>query len=189
MADEPGLGHNQPPPDDAFDVDAIVAKLVSGYGDEAQPRIAKLAETAEDIPVPIQGQTLAESVTLLVKQILVADQQAETARKNYKEPYLGGGRAVDTYFGQLTSPLRRAKAVAARALTQYLNAHPEIDEIKGEYGQTAFRRIVKKVKIADPTRVPTRFWIIDEKAVEKAVKEGDEVPGVEVTEEMQAVVR
>ena len=58
-------------------------------------------------------------MTDFIKQLAAHMKTLDTTRVGEKEPYLEGGRTVDTFFKTLADPLDREKGTLQKRLTSY----------------------------------------------------------------------
>jgi len=197
MTDEPslmdarhGIGGNDPPvqPQEFAE---LIERMEAAFQPTLEAKIAKYIAAASDIPQPIKGRELAEAAVLLVKQINLAIDAADTMRKDFKDPHKRAGEAVDAYFNGEAGGLTRAKANALRALNNWMAAHPEIEKLQTEYGQTAYRKGGIEITVDDISEVPASFLMLDEAAVKAHLKKNPETPkilGLTVTKTSTTIV-
>ena len=107
------IGHNKPP----ADAEQISDRLAEAHA-EMVKRQADLLDALTRAPVRVDDSN-AGRVTDFVKQIAAATKHINVARIVEKEPFLEGGRTVDTFFKRLSDPLNRAKEKLAARLTIY----------------------------------------------------------------------
>ena len=100
------IGHNKPP----ADAEQIRDRLAEAHADMVK-RQAELLDAFLRTPDTVDDSN-AGRVTDFVKQIAAATKNIKAARVAEKEPFLHGGRAVDTFFAWLASPLDKAKGDA-----------------------------------------------------------------------------
>jgi len=112
-------GHNRPPllylePDD------IPARLNEDNA-EVVERAGSLAAVAERLPDQVTVENLA-AVTLCARQLGECITRIAEARKDAKEPFLLGGRAVDGWWHHLSDPLTDVLARIRGRLDAYATA-------------------------------------------------------------------
>ena len=110
------LGHNRPP----ADANPLRDRLAEAHA-AMVARQAALLEALKRAPETVDDAN-AGRVTDFVKQIAAATKAMDTARIAEKEPYLAGGRTVDTFFKRLADPLDKAKGTLTARLTTYERA-------------------------------------------------------------------
>ena len=110
------IGHNRPPPD----AEQISDRLAEAHA-EVVKRQAELLDALKRAPETVYGGN-AGQVTDFIKQIAAATKHINVARTVEKEPFLNGGRTVDTFFKRLADPLDKAKATLQDRLTIYERA-------------------------------------------------------------------
>jgi hypothetical protein len=111
--DTPGIGDNNPP----SDIEILNAHLKSQY-DGMEDRVANLYEAANRVP-DIKDAETADKVTILIKQIAVADKNATKCKGDEKRPHLDANKAIEAYFKPFSEMLSKAKKVASAKLTAY----------------------------------------------------------------------
>ena len=107
------IGHNRPP----ADADQISDRLAEAHAEMVE-RQADLLDALTRAPDTVDDAN-AGRVTDFVKQIAAATKHINVARIVEKEPFLNGGRTVDTFFKRLSDPLDKAKATLQDRLTIY----------------------------------------------------------------------
>ena len=110
------IGHNRPP----ADAEQISDRLAEAHA-EVVKRQAELLDALTRAPDTVDDSN-AGRVTDFVKQIAAATKAFNVARVAEKEPFLQGGRTVDTFFKRLADPLDKAKATLQDRLTIYERA-------------------------------------------------------------------
>ena len=78
---------------------------------------------------------------------------------------------------------------AERAARRVDSVAQEGGRVRTATGGTAFATQVKRVEIVDASQIPRRFLIVDEKALRRAVLDGEEVPGARLVVEESMRVR
>ncbi len=97
-------GDNQPP---------LAERLAADHADLVK-RAAEAAELVPDALRPIQNAEEADAYTETAKTIKAVLKDADAAFTPEKEPWLAGGRTVETFFGfRATLKAKAAKVVAA----------------------------------------------------------------------------
>lgn len=106
MTDTPGLGHNAPPPFDAYSM-----ALDDAY------------DTAKDFldGAPIETQGQADAVGRIVSEVKKIKRDADAARAEEKAPHLQACRDVDGKWKPLTDRADTIIKAAQQPLTAYLN--------------------------------------------------------------------
>lgn len=106
------IGHNRPP------LESDLPDRLNADYEPLLKRKAELLAGAANVPTELDDDT-APRVADFVKQIGAAIKSLDVARVAEKEPYLAGGRAVDTFFKNASEPLAKAKGNIERVLTSY----------------------------------------------------------------------
>lgn len=109
-----GIGDNLPP-------------FIAGDYSELQARIDTLLGSFERAPQTIESDDIAEKITDLTKMLKEASRKAELARKQEKDPYLEGGKKVDSYFSAMAEPADKAAKDLEKRLGSYRTYKAEIE--------------------------------------------------------------
>ena len=104
------LGRNEP--------ETITELLTETYA-ELMQRYDELIEAVDRMPASCDDDETALKMTDFAGQIAVCVKKAEAARKAEKEPHLNAGRAVDSFFGDITKPLEKHKGVIEAMIGQW----------------------------------------------------------------------
>ena len=115
-ATSPAIGHNKPP----AAAEQITDRLAETWPDMVK-RQAELLTAFMRTP-SIVDDSNAGRVTDFCKQIAASMKAITSARVAEKEPFLDGGRTVDTFFNRLRDPLDEAKGTLQARLTIYERA-------------------------------------------------------------------
>ena len=107
------IGHNS-----MTELDIIRDSLTNEFTGLENRRDELIAATNR-IPDEIEDAETEGRLTDHIGQINAAIKKSDASRKDRKEPFLAGGRLVDSYFAQITEPLKSAKAKALGVLTSY----------------------------------------------------------------------
>ena len=179
---QPGHNSGLPPADviremaiaEAKDVEArarLLLQAVQPFLKDPQQAIASMSRET------------TEALTTMAKQLKIAGDDADTARKKVKEPFDQGGKVVQSVFGAITDPVEATRlqvlAIIAGAMEKL-----GLPELTSPVGVKAYWRDVVKVEVVDPKAVPAEYLIPDTKAIEAAAKKlprGQTIPGVKVT--------
>ena len=94
---------------------------------EVVKRQAALLDALTRAPETPSTRTTPAAITDFIKQIAAATKHINVARVTEKEPFLVGGRTVDTFFKRLADPLNKAQETLNARLTKY-----ERDRADGE---------------------------------------------------------
>ena len=112
----PAIGHNQPPPD----AEQIRDRLAEAHA-EIVKRYGELMVASKRTPEKVSDDN-AGSVTDFIKQLGAAMKAIKAARIAEKEPFLQGGRTVDTFFNVMYATLETATGALNGRLTVYERA-------------------------------------------------------------------
>ncbi len=110
-----GIGHNLPP----TTLEMVQADLAEKHG-ALVARKDDLVASAGRAPATVEDDETAGRVADLIRLISTCSKTADAARVGAKEPYLEGGRVVDGWFKNVTTPLAETKAKLERPLNTYL---------------------------------------------------------------------
>lgn len=101
---------------------------------------------------PIANEQQAEAVTALKAMLQAGEKEAEAARSAEKKPFLDAGREVDAKWKPVIDRLAKARTVAQRALTPWLEAVEAENRRKAEVARIAAeqerRRLEEAQKLA-----------------------------------------
>ena len=106
------IGHNKPP----ADAEQIRDRLAEAHA-ELVKRQADLRDAFLRTPNTVDDSNSGQ-VTDFIKQIGGAVKNIKAARVAEKEPFLEGGRTVDTFFKRLGDPLFKANGELNARLTK-----------------------------------------------------------------------
>lgn len=107
----PGVGHNQPPPEE---------RLAEEVREALSPWLAKrdaLLAVAES--VVIVDDESAGKVTSLLVQMRDAAEEIDAERTKRKRPHLEAGRFIDAQYNPVSQRISVAREAVQKALTQY----------------------------------------------------------------------
>ena len=105
----PGIGHNAPP------IEEILADTRSAL----LARVEPIAERANGLPKKIASEDDLALVTPVVVDAKALAKEIENARRDDKQPYLDGGRAVDAFFKPHKDRLDRIASVFERLASDF----------------------------------------------------------------------
>ncbi|WP_191061047.1 hypothetical protein [Geminicoccus harenae] len=104
------MGHNS-----GIDAESVIGRLDQDYGD-VLTRARDLVEAAGRVPAELDDLTHAKAVDFVAKQIRPHIKRVADIHKAEKQPYLDGGRAVDTWKNGLTADLEGAMKSVVRKI-------------------------------------------------------------------------
>lgn len=110
------IGHNS-----QVDVDLLHDRLHNEF-QPLKDRRDELIAACERIPGEIKDEETAGRVADQIKQVSACIKTANGSRAQVKQPYLDGGRLVDTFFKGVTDPLDKAKKDVQQKLTVWERA-------------------------------------------------------------------
>lgn len=99
----------------------IQEQLEADFSD-LQKRTKNLKEAAERVPASIADDTMSGTVADQVEQFRLHIAALKKAHETSKEPYLTGGRVVDTFFNPVVKDLEALKSKINARNTTYLTA-------------------------------------------------------------------
>ncbi len=129
-ADTPAIGDNQPPPPQPLSPPEIYTYLEYAAATVLERLTQVMAVLRADAEVPITDDDILGAVAEHAKAATALERAFEALRKETKEPFLDGGRAVDGWFLTRVEPLKALRSrVDANSLT-YLNTKRRAAEAK-----------------------------------------------------------
>ncbi len=170
----PLMGHNAAPDTASLDPSLATATRLLGLYE-------KLGET--DIT-----EDNAPEVVTMVKQITLLTNQLDTDRKAADAEWK---KSIPQAIVDAVKALKKlvvAKEDAKALLAGYMVATNQTI-ITNDYGNSAKLQNDLVFVIAEPDKIPRKFLKVDEGAVKKALKEGQDVPGAYLDEQKTVVVR
>jgi len=124
---------NNPPPD----ADPLRERLERDHAAELA-RASDLLDAYLRVPASIDAESIGRASDF-VKQLTGALKTLDKIRQDEKEPYLDGGRRIDSFFKTLTEKLDRAKRDVADRAEKHLRAVAEAERIKRAEAERAAR--------------------------------------------------
>lgn len=115
---KPNLGHNNPPVD-TNELNEYLKTEHAPILDDARNLIQRAQEMVKDNPA-ISDDELSGKFSDMIKEITATTKKIETTRVGEKEPFLAGGRTVDSFFKRVTDTLDKTKRAMNMPLTGYL---------------------------------------------------------------------
>lgn len=170
-------------------------EAIAKYDAEGRDVLSMVQLLAVDTP---ERYAAAADVLVDVKTIR---KQIETERTAITKPQRAAIDATNALFKKIDQRYEAAETELKRRLAQYADAAREAEAkalaaaassethclaLVAEAAPVApgvQTRSKKVFRIFNEGLVPDEFWVIDEKAIGKAVRAGAEIPGVEITEE------
>lgn len=122
----------------------------------------------------------------VLEQERLRAEEEERQRKEQEEREAERARleAEAAEKGEELPPIQEPEVVEEPTMTEPLKT------VRGMEGGSASMKKVWKYEIVDPTLIPGAFWIIDEKAIQKAINLGArDIPGTRIYEDIQVAVR
>ena len=159
---------------------------------------------------PITSHEQCEHANDLRKQLNDLRIDLDKARKHDKQPYLDAQRKIEDAFKAAVKPIREAiehldsqrraydakierereLAQAAAQVQPHVQAGSDSSFMADLSSAAAVpepapvrTRSVKQLEITDPSQIPSKFWVIDEVAVRRALLDGETVPGARLVDE------
>ena len=135
----PSIGHNAPPPPKPMTDEEIRAWLVNEFQpltERAQELTNALQAAIDEVPrIDSDEQMAAFADNMRMAQAWL--KVKETRRKEAKDPFLNGGRAIDGWFASVGDPLAKPMAACQAAMNAYQA------RVAAEARKQASRRLVK----------------------------------------------
>jgi len=146
------------------------------------------------------AESAAETLINLKSQVDVLEEK----RKEYVSPAMETVNHINSDFKKLTSPRNDAISLLKEKIVEYVSGRylevkkaekqlqkdlkvralvldNGLNKLVTAVGEIRFRKTYD-IKVTNKNLVPEKFWIVDMKAVEKALDVGDEIPGIKVKE-------
>jgi hypothetical protein len=164
----------------------------------------------------VDNEVAFKKVTSLYAQARQWKKAIEGKRKEMVEPYRKQTIAINDKAKALTDPLDKVIDIAnskVAAYNQLIESKKQLDDaalreaaaifeasdelyipplqevVRGE-GAVVSKSVVKKFKLVDITKVPTKYLIVDETAILRDIKLGVlEIDGIEIYEETKTQLR
>ena len=158
----------------------------------------KKAQKALQIKTDNDVENAAEELVYLKTSV----DALEEKRKEYIGPAQETINRINIDFKKLTEPRKSAVEMLKEAIVTYVaGRYKEMKEKEKEIqtelkdrslvldnglnkvvcstGELRFRKSTN-IKVTNRNNVPEKFWILDKKAIEKAIDSGEDVPGVKI---------
>lgn len=166
--------------------------------------VAKEASQAEGV-LNIKTDDDAEQAAEMLIHLKIQVDTAEEKRKEYVQPSQEAISRINADFKKITEPRldimsklkenilsyvrvrkveikKEEKALQKKMGDRSLVLDNGLDKLVASNGEIRFRREVN-IKVVNKKLVPDKYWIIDTKAIEKDMKDGEEIPGVKIVVE------
>ncbi|HCR35577.1 TPA: hypothetical protein DIU22_00830 [Candidatus Woesebacteria bacterium] len=157
-----------------------------------------LAEKAAQIKTDVDVENAAEVLISLKTQV----DAIEEKRKEYTQPAQETIDRINDDFKQLTKPRMSYITMLKEKIVEYVSIRKKeisskekelqielkdrslvldngLNKIVCSTGELRFRKSVD-VKVTNRNIVPEKYWILDEKTIEKDLDAGIEIPGVKI---------
>jgi len=157
-----------------------------------------LAEKAAQIKTDADVENAAEVLISLKTQVDVIEEK----RKEYTQPAQETIDRINADFKQLTKPRMSYITMLKEKIVEYVSIRKKeisskekelqielkdrslvldngLNKIVCSTGELRFRKSVD-VKVTNRNIVPEKYWILDEKTIEKDLDAGIEIPGVKI---------
>lgn len=157
-----GIGDNNPPDDSTI----LTEKLTEKYDPQLKRR-DELLDAAKRVPEEITDEKTAQKAVAFEKQLALAVKESETIRQAEKDPFLTGGKTVDSWFHGLMDPLNAALTTVTNRRVAYQAKKAEAERKIRQEAEDKARREAEEAtqraqEAADKARGP--------KTLEKAIK-------------------
>ncbi|MGB1214573.1 MAG: siphovirus Gp157 family protein [Pikeienuella sp.] len=158
-------------------------------GDEIN-RANILSGQADALPETLDTPSKAEEAVILAKRMTAVKGVLESSQKAAQAPFKEQAEEAGQPFKDALQTLGTARQRLMTRIHRYLERSnaPE-KKIATEVGAKAYARGKKEIAI-DEAKLPDEWWTREpnKKAIEKAVKAGEDIPGVTVSETFTTVV-
>jgi hypothetical protein len=142
---------------------------------EVKKGIESLTKYAND--VQITDVKIASDVGINLSKIADLKKAVEDQRTEITKPLNLSLKSINSFFKKFSDPLE----VIDKQLRGKVIEFGKTTEEK-VFGVIHFRKN-QVIKVVDETKVPNKFYSVDMAKIKKAISDGEEIPGVEVTEE------
>jgi len=167
MNDVATIGHNQP---------------------NATSEAAELAAAFDRAPDPLDADS-APTAVLLAKQMRLCMDAVDTDRKAAIEPLREEIQHIEVPYKDAYDKLDVVRAVLLSRLGNYMQENG-VEKVQSDYGPSARLQDATTFEVENIKRVPKRFLKleVDKAAIKKALKAGEEIPGIQAIKIAKAVV-
>ena len=151
---------------------------------EAENLIAAYERAPEILDIDSAG-----AAVVLAKQMKMESDRLETERKSAAQPFREQQAVVEAPYKKAAEDLDLARSVILSRLAVYMDAEG-IDRVPSEYGPKAYTKDASTFTVTDQAALPRRFkkTVVDTKAIEKAIRAGESIPGIQHILKKQVIV-
>jgi len=169
-------------------------RAVPGIGDNSGDAPTELLDEVEDLESKDRALGDPKDIDDIHKAILIAKgctrriAQLDAAKKEATAPLKEEIKAAEKPYKDGAASLERIKGRLLPIIDRWRKAHDGGATIETDYGIKARAHLVQKVEIDDPAKLPEAYLKPDEKAIEKALKDGKTVPGARLIDVENTIV-